>query len=69
MTDRLRGFIVTLAEDTREDDAAGIAEAIALLRGVCDVSSVLADVGSHMARAQARRELIDTIWAVLNESK
>jgi hypothetical protein len=40
MTDRLKGFVVTLEDDIREDDAQPLIEAIKHLRGVLDVESV-----------------------------
>lgn len=34
MTDRLKGFIVTLTTDIREDDAESIVQAIKMIKGV-----------------------------------
>ncbi len=43
MTDRHAGYIVVLAENIREDDAAeGILNAIRMIRGVLSVQPVLA---------------------------
>ena len=66
MTDRIKGFVVTLAPDIREDDAEPIAEAIRLLKGVISVDAKVAEIDHHFAVKQAKREmqqrLHDVIW-------
>lgn len=57
MTDRLRGFVVTLDRDLREDDAEATLTALRQVKGVVDVSSVVADLPAHMAYARARQEI------------
>lgn len=43
MTDRHCGYLVTLAEDVREDDGRSIVAALRMIRGVVDVQPVEAD--------------------------
>lgn len=57
MTDRHAGYLVTLAEDVREDDAAPILAALSMVRGVASVQPVVGDVPTLLA--QARR---DGVW-------
>lgn len=65
MTDRLRGFVVTLEHDIREDDAAVVVSAIEQIRGVLSVKAVVADLAHHMATERARHELWDKLAEVL----
>lgn len=66
MTDRLKGFVVTLEEDLREDDAQHICDAIAMVKGVLSVRPVVRTVddlmnrerGSHRAAAEASRRSV-----------
>jgi hypothetical protein len=43
MTDRHAGYLVTLDEDIREDDAQDLITAIEMLRGVLNVTPVTSD--------------------------
>lgn len=54
MTNRLAGYIVTLAEDIRVDDAEGITKAIGMLRGVATVRPIEADMVLHMAEDRTK---------------
>ena len=66
MTDRIKGFVVTLDKDVCEDDAEGIVNAISHVRGVSDVSEMVADPDHYIAVARARQELqekmIEILW-------
>ena len=44
MTTRFSGFMVTLREDIREDDAQPIRDALMQLRAVADVQPIVADM-------------------------
>jgi hypothetical protein len=67
MTDRLKGFIVTLEEDIREDDAADIITAIGMIRGVLSCKPLVRDYGDLMAHERVRRELGQKLLDVLKE--
>lgn len=66
MTTRIKGVLVTLEEDIREDDAAATLAAIRQIRGVLSVDPVPADIDDHMARSRVRhelgRKLLDIVW-------
>lgn len=66
MTDRVKGFIVTLKPNIRDDDAEPIAAAIRLLAGVVSVRPHVADFHHAMAVEQARTELRSRLWEALN---
>lgn len=65
MTDRIKGYIVTLAKDTRVDDAEAITNAIAMVKGVLKVEPLIADAGDVIERARIRAEFIDKLWEAL----
>lgn len=65
MTDRLKGLVVTLKPDFREDDARKVIDAIKLLHGVIDARPMVADMDHYFAVATARSELINKLWEVL----
>ena len=67
MTDRYNALLVTLANDTREDDAQPIIDAIRQLRGVIDVTGNVVDCDHHIAKRQAQHDLRMRLWSVLNE--
>lgn len=69
MTDRYHSLIVVLEKDIREDDARSLIGAIRLLRGVLEVSGVVADLDSMMAEERARREIGQKLIDVLYPQK
>jgi hypothetical protein len=52
MTDRVKGFTVTLAEDMRIDDIEPIMQAIRMIKGVVDVQPSITDSNDHINRIQ-----------------
>lgn len=66
MTDRLKGFVVTLDHDTREDDARAISDSIKMIRGVGGVSPLKLDPGDYVNREMIRAEMTRKLWAALN---
>jgi hypothetical protein len=65
MTTRVSGFLVTLDQDLREDDAEGVRLAITQLRGVLSVSDVPADPIASIAYTRVRADLEDRLWRAL----
>jgi hypothetical protein len=57
MTDRHAAYIVTLAEDIREDDAEVLVVALGAIRGVLSVKPVVSDVELWIAEERARNDL------------
>ena len=67
MTDRLKGFTVTLERDIREDDVQKLLETIELHKGVFHVEPVLVTSEDHINRTRIRLELLQKILVILNE--
>lgn len=57
MTDRIKGFVVTLDEDIREDDVERIRQAILSLKHVVAVNSSVVDSNDLINRQRVRMEL------------
>lgn len=66
MTDRLKGFVVTLEHVMREDDAEAVLGALRMVRGVADVVPVKNDIDDQMNRLSVRRELAAALWKALD---
>lgn len=69
MTDILKGFIVTLTTDMREDDAEQIRFALSMVKGVLTVDPVMADSGDWMARQRIKAELRQALLEALDSPK
>ena len=68
MTDRVKGFIVTLDKDYREDDVEIIKQTIGMIKGVLDVTDVKTDIDDHMNRQRVVIDIQDKIFKVLKDS-
>lgn len=69
MTDRHAGYLVTLAENVRDDDAQDIIGAIRMVKGVLAVDPVVADPLGAIAENRARSDLTQKIWAALAKAQ
>ncbi|MEV0830859.1 MULTISPECIES: hypothetical protein [Streptosporangiaceae] len=68
MTDRHAGYIVTLAEDVREDDAEAILSALRMVKGVLSVEPIVASPHDlHIATQRVRQEWRGKILDLLDE--
>lgn len=67
MTIRHTGYIVTLREPMREDDAEALVNAILLLGPVATVEPVVSNIESAMAVDRARWEMRRLLWKALDE--
>lgn len=65
MSDRIRGFVVTLRHDAKDEYAEATRLAILQLKNVASVKPVVADLEMHMATERARGELRDKIMDIL----
>jgi hypothetical protein len=68
MTDRIHALTVILTHDVREDDVEPLCDAIALLRGVLQVTTHVSDHTTVMAEARAKHELREKVWNVFKEA-
>jgi len=69
MTTRLKGFVVTLVEDVREDDAEAVMTALRMVRWVLSVQPVTADPGDEMIRYRVDTEWRKRIYELLRGSE
>lgn len=67
MTDRHAGYVVTLADDLREDDAQAIIAALHLIKGVLSVEPVAGDYQLHVAKERVRDEYRQKLITLLKE--
>ena len=65
MTDRLKGLVVTLDRDYRDDDAEAIINAIRQIKGVLMVDLSMTTLDDDINRNRVRHELGEKLWAVL----
>ena len=67
MTDRIKGLVVTLDKDYREDDVEAIVGAIRMIKGVANVHLNVTDMDDHINRQRIRAELVEKLFEVLKE--
>lgn len=69
MTDRYFALTVLLDEDTREDDAKYIIDAIKMIRGVKAVEPHVSNLDVWAGETRARMRLAEELWDVLFPKK
>ena len=67
MTDRVKGFTVTLEKDIRIDDVEVIMQAIRMIRGIADVEPSISTHEDHMNRQRIKYELRDKFYKFMND--
>lgn len=65
MTDKIAGYVVTLENNIREDDAETILNAIRMVRGVLCVTAQKDDVIGQILAERVRRQVIDKLLELL----
>jgi hypothetical protein len=65
MTKRLKGFVVVLESDMREDDAEQLRQATACMRNALKVEPIMASSNDWIVEQRVRTELGDQIMQVL----
>lgn len=61
MTDRHSGYIVTLADDIREDDAAAVLTALSMTKGVLSVKPIVSEYQQHIAEQRRDHEWVEAL--------
>lgn len=69
MTDRYAGFVVSLREDIREDDAAAVVAAIRQLRGVVAVEPVISSPQEQITRARVDNDWRAKLYDLIKDSR
>jgi hypothetical protein len=65
MTDRVKGFTVTLENDIRIDDVEVIKQAIEMIRGVANVDCSISNTDDIINQQRVKTELRRKLWEVL----
>ncbi len=66
MTERIKGFVVTLEEDFKDEDAERISHAIELIKGVVSVVPSISNQEDMMNRERVKHEFRKKIWGLLD---
>jgi hypothetical protein len=69
MTDRVKGFTVTLERDVRDDDFQRIKEAVEMIYGVQHVEPSIVTPEDHMSRTRLKRDIVRNILKVIDETE
>lgn len=69
MTDRVKGFTVTLEKDVRVDDFETIQTAVQMIKGVAHVEPSITTSLDHMNRIRIKAELLTKLFKLLHEEK
>jgi hypothetical protein len=67
MTNRVKGLIVALEHDYREDDCENIINAIMMIHGVAAVDTEIDDSSDWINRQQVKAEVKDKILKLYKE--
>lgn len=68
MTDRVKGFTVTLEKDIRIDDVEDIINAIKMVRGVAHVEPSITTSDDHMNREMIKNDFKTRIFRSIHET-
>lgn len=68
MTDRHAGYIVTLENDVREDDAEYIINALLMIKGVISVRPIVSDVELMVAKDRVDLQWREKLHQLLHDS-
>ena len=61
MTDRIKGYLVTIEDDIRDDDAKIIQDDLKMIKGVFSVKPYVKRMEDYMSENKARMELTKEI--------
>jgi len=67
MTERVKGFTVTLAENIRIDDVQPLIDAIGMLKGVINVYPVISEPSELITETRLRNEIREKLLNVIRE--
>lgn len=68
MTDRIKGYLVTLENDIREDYADSIKQALQMVKGVFTVKPYIKSMEDYMSEEKAKHEFAKKIMQFIHES-
>jgi len=65
MSDRIKGFYVSLENDIKDEDFSEIENAVKMIRGVLNVTPYVTSAEDHINREQIKFELKRKLWDIL----
>lgn len=68
MTDRVKGFVITLEKDVRIDDVEPLMKAIRFMRGVANVEPSISDTDDLINQSRIKSELREKMWHFIKEN-
>lgn len=68
MTDRVKGFTVTLSEDVRIDDVEAILNAVRCIKGVMHVEPSIATHEDHIAQQRLKYQMRDKFYQFIKDT-
>lgn len=68
MTDRVKGFVVTLEHDVRIDDIEPMMQAIRYMRGVANVQPSIVDSSDWINQQRIKSELRDKMYQFIKDN-
>ena len=69
MTDRHKGYIVTLRDDTREDDAEASVTSRGMVKGVLSGNPIQQDAGGLVSDVRAWHKMTDGMFELIRGKK
>jgi len=67
MSDRIKGLVVHLDKDYKDEDAENITQALLMIKGVVQVEPIRASFEDHINRSRIKSELKEKIFNILCE--
>lgn len=68
MTDRVKGFTVTLEKEIRTDDFEWILNAVKMIKGVQEVEPVINDGSEYITLMKRDREIREKLYKFITEN-
>lgn len=68
MTERVKGFTVTLDKDIRVDDIEYVINAIKMIKHVSNVEPVISSPDDHIIENRVRAELRDKFYSFISDN-
>ena len=65
MTDKVKGFTVTLEKDISIDDVEVILNAVKMIKGIAHVEPSISTPNDHFARQRVKMEIREKMWNII----
>jgi len=68
MTDKVKGFTVTLEKDISIDDVEVILNAVKMIKGIAHVEPSISTPNDHFARQRVKMEIREKMWNIIENT-